>query len=408
MSRPHRRNLAWSGADQAAASLITLVVSLVALRTSEHRAAFEFSVSLVVLAIAMGGSRSLTAEVTAVSDHSETARPRALVAGVGTAALVASGAAFGLYWGFGFRTPTGVASALLIVAACASDSVRTHHLACRAPRAAAIASTVPLVVVLLTLPVAAVNHSAVPLIVAWATGSALLAGVTAVRNLKPARQAPPLGGGKVGLGFLYEFVVTTGASQGSILLATPMAGPGLAIAGRGGATAFGPYFAAFQAVALLAVPALRDRATKEGRKSARAVAEAARVSAGLLALLAGWSCVAYGAVYWGGEAIFGEAATSVSTVFWPYLAGLCGSAFVAGPFLAMRANALRRQSMILRTWAGISQVLLTVLGALAGGVPGFFIGSGAAGVISGALGFVILRAESRPRKLEAFACREDG
>jgi hypothetical protein len=385
-----RRKFIGSGlADQGFSSLITLSVSLTVLALSESSDAQHFSVLVLVFGILVALARSVTTEPAVVFAPVERGNSRDHLDGshlvqstvIGLIGVCAACVLFGISGRFGLMV------AVACTLAVGADSVRTGLQAAGRPGGAATLTGFTFLVVAVAAVVAILIGDPTAVIIGWGASSAvglavgffMSGGYASWGPLKPETYS-----------FLAEATVTTGASQGAILIGAALLTPDLAVVARVGATVFGPYLAVYQATALLAIPYFRRHRPEVGP-----MFQAASVSIVLLAILLGSAIPSVLILHAWGEPILGDSWLAFRDFAPSYLLSLVAGTLTAGVFLAVRATGNTRSSLHLRVWSGVGQVVVPFLVLWTTGISTYYVLASIVTVLVAALGWWILRKDSR-------------
>lgn len=371
--------------DQGLSSVATLILSLSVLNLSPVSTAASFSAALIVYGLAVALSRSLASEPFAVfhqrSQLSLGDEAKAHVVAslpVGALALVLM-TAMGV-----LADPLGGVTAGAVMAGVAADSVRSTYLAAGNAAGAAIRSVLVSVVTGLSAVVAFALHEPFIAIVGWLVAAS---GIAIAALLSPSQHRWWRGLLPETFSYAIEFAVTSGASQVALLIAVLIVGDSFSVTQRVLVTLFGPYLSLFQALAIVAIPLL-VRSTVMNPRTRRGRVKGAGVFALVLwvALLA-WGGVATLIASSWGSGVFGASWSVASPYIGTYFCSLIPGAAVAGVFLAARASADTRRSLRIRVVSGILQLFVPIVGAIAAGIFGFYIGVTIAAATVAAYGF---------------------
>jgi hypothetical protein len=354
-------------ADQAFSSLTTLVVSLSVLATAPIGEAQDFSVLVLTFGILVALARSVTSEPAIVFSSLQTDASRGRLDGshlvqsliIGAAGTALACALFGIGGSFG----------ILVAGACflavGADSVRTGLQALGKTTNAAAITGSTFVAVGISGALAVFLDEPSVVIGAWAgaSGLAIAAGFIIAGHTRLWGAFKP-----ETYSFFAEAIVTTGASQGAVLVGAALLDPNLAVVARVGATIFGPYLAVYQATALLAIPYFRRHSPHSGPR-----VQAAVVSAALLLVLVVSALPTILVLNAVGEKLLSDSWTSFEPFLPAYLASLIAGTLTAGVFLAVRATGRTRQSLWLRIASGSGQLAVPFLALAGGGMDTYFI-----------------------------------
>ena len=378
-----KRYFAFGFIDQACMSVTNLLLALVVFRLASPQEGREFALAILVSAIAIGISRSSTAEPYGVfgrASHSGVYESHAIVS-----CLIGIITCVGLLALSPATTAVGLISSLACVSLTVLDSIRQTATAEMRSGAAATVSIIHVVATIFGCLLSLGTNQPSWALTVWASSAAVLA-LAVVQILGDWSLAPLR---PETWNHLAEYTVVTGMTQVGLLVTVALLSQDLAVATRVLATAFGPYLVCFQSLGLLAVPYLVRRQIDLRRNPGGK----AFAFGGLLILLLSLYCsIAAPLLLQHGQQVFGHAWELAVPVLLPFVASLYTGAFLAGILLVLRASGAKAASLQLRLALGILQLFVPLTLSLALKRPEFYyVGLASAQLLAVSLGLYLLK-----------------
>jgi O-antigen/teichoic acid export membrane protein len=380
------RRTAWVVVDQGITSVTNFLATILVARSVGATAFGAFSIALAVYVLAVGVSRSLVAHPLMVRMSAQPARSADAAAASGAAlviggVLAVAGAGAGLAIG-GLTGQSVAVLALCLPALLLQDAWRFVFLTFGQPRRAVVNDVIWGVAQLglVGALVAAGGPGVVALTAAWGASAivAAVAGVLQARVVPAVRQAGRYVRRHVDLGgrFALEFLVQSGAGQLTGLWVALVVGAAEVGAIRGCQLLFGPFSVLLMGMTSAALPEGSRLLARRPALLGPAVRALGLALLAVLMLLAALLAVLPDDA---GRAILGATWPGARALLGPMTIAFAGTAVMTGWFVGLRVLAAARETLHLRTVAGIVSIAAGVAGAVlagaAGAVWGLAIGS---------------------------------